>query len=151
VKQRKRGRVRVVGVVQRRDTGRPELVYGFATRDHEHCIRVTDLELILGVPITDGRAGDTEPDGLAQIGGRLVAVEVDNSGHMDRKQMRRKWHRYQNFAGFILVVTLTSGRMERLRKDAELVKDKALFTTFALLEGPARRCVDFYGNSVSLF
>src|SRR5437660_178312 len=28
VKQRKRGRIRVVGIVQRRDTGRPEFTYG---------------------------------------------------------------------------------------------------------------------------
>src|SRR5438874_429267 len=45
VKQRRRKRIRVIGIVQRRDTGRPEIAYGrFAKYDQiEHEIFVAEL------------------------------------------------------------------------------------------------------------
>src|SRR5262245_41231199 len=64
VKMRKRGRVRVVGVVQRRDTGRPELVYGpWCRQDQlEHEIRRTDFFLLFidALFVDDVKVGKTE-------------------------------------------------------------------------------------------
>jgi hypothetical protein len=149
VRQRKRGRVRVVGVVQRRDTGRPEIVYGRSSKDLEHDVRITDLELLLGTPIQPGvKVGRTVPDGVMVRDGRRCFIEVDNSGKMTPKQMQAKWDRYRGVDGFILVVAVKEERMQRLRKGAEAVQDLAiLLTTFDRLRA-GQPWVDWSGDSI---
>jgi len=95
--------------------------------------------------------GRTEPDGLIIRDGQECFVEIDNSGKMDAKQMLAKWKRYEGVKGYILVVAVTEARMQRLRKDAESVKDIALFTTFERLHSDlAEPWVDWYGKTVRI-
>jgi hypothetical protein len=154
-RQRRRGRVKAVGVVQRRDTGRPEVVYGRRCKptEIEHEVRVADLALHLrDYPFRRGeKVGRAEPDAVIVMDGHRIAIEVDNSGKMTSRQMAAKWERYQGSVEDILVVALAEGRMERLQKGAEAVKDRALFTTFARLRsGSAEPWVDWYGKTTSL-
>jgi hypothetical protein len=156
VRQRRRKRIRVVGVVQRRDTGRPELLYGrpFPRGMEEHEVRVTDLALyFLKYPFSrEAKVGRTHADAVMTLeGGRRCFIEVDNSENMTAKQMTAKWRRYEGTEGDILVVCVTEGRMQRLRAGAELVKDRALFTTFARLQSAMTEpWVDWFGNTVRL-
>ena len=153
MKQRKRGKVRVIGVVQRRDTGRPEIAYGRPCKpaEIEHEVRVTDLELILKVRIERGvTVGTAEPDGMATIDGRRCAIEIDNSGKMTAKQMQQKWKRYGKFDGFILIVAVWEERMQRLILWAEAVKEIALFTTFTRLLKVTEPWVDCTGQAIRL-
>ena len=151
-KQRRRKRVRVVGLVQRRETGRPEIVYvrRCPADTIEHEVRVTDFALLFSDCriVRDAKVGGTEADALMIRGGERCYVEIDNSGKMTAKQMTAKWKRYSGVDGFILVVALTETRMERLRRGADLVKNVALFTTFARLQsGMAEPWVDWYGRT----
>jgi hypothetical protein len=160
-KRRRRGKVRLNGVVQRRDTGRPEYVYGrwCKRREIEHELLVAELEVLLKVRIerdaevtardADGEVHKTEGDGRAVIQGQACVFEVDQSGKMSRKQAEKKWRAYQQFDGFILVCTLTEQRMEKLRSMCEAVKDKALFTTFARIRA-GKLWVDFEGHDAPL-
>lgn len=140
-------------MVQRKDTGRPEVVYGRSCRQAqlEHEVRVTDVAVHFhGRPFSrDARVGRTEADGLLIHDGRKCYVEVDNSGHMSARQMEDKWRRYGDVDGFILVVCRTEARMERLRRGAGLVKDAALFTTFDRLRAN-RPWTDWYGKTVEI-
>jgi hypothetical protein len=154
-KQRRRKRIFVVGIVQRRDTGRPELVYGRRCKQDqiEHELRVTDFALVFKDSrlTRDAKVGRTEADALMIRDGHRCYVEIDNSGKMTAKQMEAKWKRYDGVDGFILVVAVTEGRMQRLRRGAELVKDAALFTTFDRLRaGGSEPWVDWYGNTVGI-
>ncbi len=152
-KQRRRGRVKVVGMVQRRDTGRPEIVCGRSCKQDqiEYEVRVADLALLFrDSPMTRGvKVGRTEADGLMIRDGRRCYIEVDNSGKMTAIQMKAKWKRYDGADGFILVVAVTEGRMQRLRHGAEQVKNIALFTTFTRLQSEMPEpWIDWYGNTV---
>jgi len=147
--------VKVLGVVQRRDTGRPEVVYGRRCKptEIEHEVRVADLALhFRDCPFQRGvKVGRAEPDAVMVRDGERVAIEVDNSGKMTAKQMAAKWERYQDGNSYILVVALTEARMQRLRKGAEPVKDRALFTTFERLRsGMPEPWVDWYGQTTDL-
>ncbi len=154
VKQRRRRRIRIVGIVQRRDTGRPEVVYGRRCQQDqiEHEVRVTDLALhFKDSPFTRGaKVGRTEADATMIRQGRPCYIEVDNSGKMTGKQMQAKWKRYEGVDGFILVVAVTEGRMQRLRRGAELVKDLALFTTFERLQCMPEAWIDWYGKTTNI-
>lgn len=154
VRQRRRGRVRVIGVVQRRETGRPEIVYGRrCPQDQiEHEVRVAETELLLGTELQrEAKAGRTQADAVMVREGRTCFIEVDNSGNMTAAQMRAKWRRYEGVDGFILVIAVTEGRMQRLRKGADLVKDAALFTTFERLRsGMPEPWVDWYGKTAGI-
>jgi hypothetical protein len=105
-----------------------------------------------GCPFASGvKVGRAEPDAVMEIDGHRFAIEVDNSGKMAARQMAAKWERYQGEDEDILVVALTEGRMERLRKGAEAVKDRAMFTTFARLRsGSLEPWVDWYGKTTGL-
>lgn len=145
----------MIGVVQRRETGRPEHVQGRqCPQDQiEHEVRVTDFALLY--PDARAQRGDVvnraHPDLTLTIGGRRCYVEVDNSQKMTARQMRDKWERYGRIPDdeFILVVCRTAGRMERLRAGAEPVKDSALFTTFDRLRA-GLPWVDWYGNTAEV-
>ena len=166
MKQRKRGKIRVVGIVQRRDTGRPEIAYGRRCKpnDIEHEVRVADLELILKVKIERGvQINGAEPDGAAEIGGRTCYVEVDHSGKMTAGQMKEKWRRYCSVVQegeeevrrpptdcFILVVAMNEGRMKRLMDWSGMVREVALFTTFARLKNTVQPWVDCTGGTVRM-
>jgi hypothetical protein len=143
----------VVGVVQRRDTGRPEIAYGRRCPQDkiEHEVRVADLAIIFkDWPFIRGlKVGNAEPDGVMNYKGRRCSIEVDNSGKMTVKQMAAKWRRFGDVEGFILVVAMTEGRMQRLRNGAELVKNAALFTTFERLRS-GQPWIDFEGNPVKI-
>ena len=157
VKQRKKKRIRLRGVVQRRETGRPELCYGRRCREVEleHEVRITDFALLFRDCVFERgvKIGRAEPDAVMVKDGHTCAVEIDNTGHVDRKQMKAKWKLYDEskFSGYILVVAVTDSRMERLRKGAELVKDMALFSTFDRLRSDwAEPWLDWYGKSVRI-
>jgi len=154
-KHRGRKRITVIGIVQRRDTGRPEVVYGRRCKQDqiEHEVRVTDFALIFkDSPISrDAKAGRTEADGIMIRDGDRCYIEIDNSGKMTARQMESKWQRYQGVVGYILVVAVTESRMQRLRKGADLVKDIALFTTFERLGSELSEAwTDWYGNTVRI-
>lgn len=141
--------------MQRRDTGRPEIVYGRPCKldQIEHEVRVTDLALLFkDSPMTrHAKVGRTEADGLMIRDRHRCYIEVDNSGKMTAKQMEAKWKRYQGVDGFILVVAVTEARMQRLRRGAELVKDVALFTTFERLQSDMPEpWVDWYGHTAQI-
>jgi len=128
----------MVGLAQRRDTGRPSIAYGRRCRqvDIEHELRVTDFALRFPACLMDRgvKVGKTEPDGVMEIGGRRCFVEVDNSAKMARAQMQQKWKRYGKVDGYILVIARSEGRMLRLIEWSEAIKNVALFTTFTRLE-----------------
>ena len=153
-KQRRRGRVRVVGVVQRRDTGRPEIVYGKKCSPERlaHEVAVAELELLLDVELMrEAKVGRTQADAVAIISKRKWFMEVDNSAKMTAKQMQAKWERYQGVTDYILVVAMTESRMQRLRKGAERVKTIAMFSTFdRLRSGVPEPLVDWYGKAAPL-
>jgi hypothetical protein len=141
--------------VQRRDTGRPEIVYGRRCKatEIEHEVRIADLALHFPkYPFERGaKIGRAEPDAVMWIEGNRLAIEVDNSGKMTTKQMAAKWERYRTGEGDILVVAMSEARMDRLRKGAEAVKERALFTTFERLRAAmAEPWVDWFGKSASL-
>jgi hypothetical protein len=141
--------------VQRRNSGRPEIVYGRrCPQDQiEHEVRVTDLALRFpDSPFARGvKVGRTEADALMIRSGARCYVEVDNSGKMTTKQMEAKWKRYEGVEGFILVIAVTESRMERLRKGAEAVKNIALFTTFERLQsGRGEPWIDWYGQRTDI-
>ena len=75
---------------------------------------------------------------------------MDNSGKMTARKMKGKWERYKDFDGYILVVATKEHRMHKLRAGAELVKDKALFTTFDRLLNVVEPWTDWYGNTVRI-
>lgn len=141
--------------MQRRDTGRPELVYGKSCKQDqlEHEVRVTDFALFFrDCPFERGaKVGATEADGLLVRHGQRCYVEIDNSAKMTRKQMDAKWRRYAGCDGFVLVVALTEARMQRLRQWAVAMKEIALFTTFdRLRSGLCEPWIDWHGNTVRI-
>jgi hypothetical protein len=141
--------------VQRRDTGRPEIVYGRRCKQDqiEHEIRITDLALFFrDSPMSrDAKVARTEADGFMIRNGHKCYIEVDNSGNMAAKAMDAKWRRYDGVDGFILVVAVTDARMQRLRRGAELVKDVALFTTFErLFSNTEEPWIDWYGKTTRI-
>lgn len=157
MKQRKRRRISVVGIVQRRDTGRPELAYGrrCPSDQLEHEIRVTDFALLFPKCriVRDANVGRTVADGLMMLDGRRLFIEIDNSGKMNVRQLEAKWRRYSEAGGKfnVLVVAVTEGRMQRIRRGAELMKNVAFFTTFdRLRSGMAEPWLDFEGSSTDL-
>lgn len=95
--QRRRGRIHVVGVVQRRDTGRPEVVHGRRCKqtEVEHEVIVAEFEVLTNIRLERSKKrARTEPDGTGETEGNKVSVEIDNSGKMTvRKQMEAKWKR----------------------------------------------------------
>lgn len=155
VRQRRRRKLTPVGIVQRRDTGRPEIVYGrrqCKQREIEHEVRITDLALhFRGNTFTRGvKVAKTESDAFMIRDGNRCYLEVDNSQKMTlKKQMKSKFEKYQGVDGYVLVVSLTEARMERLRKAGEPVKDIALFNTFDRLRD-GKPWVDWYGRTVTI-
>ena len=150
---RRRKKIRVVGVVQRRDTGRPEVVYGRRCKaeDIEHEVMVAEAEILLGSRIERGaKVGKTEADGMLVRDGQRCFIEVDNSGKMTARQMQAKWKRYEGVEGDILVIATSEGRMQRLRAGGELVKSVALFTTFDRLRSVAEPWIDWHGKTVGI-
>lgn len=117
----------------------------------EHEVRITDFAVHYdGHPFTrDAKVGKTTADGLLTIDGQKCWVEIDNTGHMDKRQIESKWTKYGSVEGFILVVAVSEARKERLRKWSETVKDAALFTTFERLR-TGKPWVDWYGRTVEI-
>lgn len=151
-RQLRRKRIRLIGILQLKDTGRPALVYGRRCQQHqiEHEIRVTEFAILMDSTLERGvKAGRTEPDGLMIREETRFWIEIDNSGKMDAKQMQAKWKRFEGVDGFILVVAVTEERMQRLRKGAELVKNIALFTTFDRLRA-GLAWIDWYGKTTNI-
>jgi hypothetical protein len=147
--------MRVIGVVQRRESGRPEIVYGRRCPLDmiEHEVRVTDLALLFPDSLfaRGVKVGRTEADAVMMRNDQRCYIEVDNSGKMTQKQMQAKWKRYEGVTGFILVIAVTESRMERLRKGAEAVKNIALFTTFERLHsGKNEPWIDWYGQTTGM-
>ncbi len=138
-------------MIQRKDEGRPEIVYGRRCKQDnvEHEVMVAELEVLLCTRIErKAKAGTTHADGRSVIHGRSCFIEVDRAT-MGRRSMQAKWRRYEGVSEFILVVTVSDGRLERLRQWSELVQDRALFTTFDRLRA-GRPWVDRAGGEATL-
>jgi hypothetical protein len=155
VKERKRGLVEVVGWLNLRSTGRPELVFGRRCRPEEiaHEVGVAEVQLAFPDSLFErGEAtGATEADAMFVHDGERMYLEIDWSQNMSRKQMTAKWERYAGVAGTILVVTRTEARLETLRHNAGAVTDRALFTTFArLASGLEEPWTDACGKTTGL-
>jgi hypothetical protein len=145
--------VRAVCVVQMRETGRPEVCYGRPPKagDEEHEVRVAEIEVVTGWRIERCRLGKAQPDGVATVNGQTCAIEVDNS-RMSRKQYAAKWKTYDGVDAFILVITTSEQRMQKLRADAatSAVADRVFYSTFSRLENVAEPWVDCSGNALRL-
>ena len=151
--QRRRGRIAVVGVVQRRDTGRPEIAHGRRCKptEVEHEVMVCEFEVLTGFRLERSRKrGKTEPDGTGEAYGIPFSLEVDNTGKMTRKQMQAKWRKYQGVQGFVFVVATDESRMQRLREWACEFQDVGLlFSTFDRIRH-GRPWVDWSGKTLKL-
>ena len=153
MKRVRRKEVRVRGFVRRKDNGRAEYVYGRKCKegDEEHETMVYEFELITRFRVErDARIGKTEADGVLEHDGDLFFLEVDNSGKMSAKQMRKKWERYRGVTNVLLVVCTKEHRMHKLIKDADPVKNVAIFTTFDRLRNVAEPWLDCLGNTLAL-
>lgn len=148
--------MRVVGVAQRKDTGRPEIVYGRRCKADQvlHQVMLAELALMFrDSPFTpDAKVGRTEADAAMVREGRTCFVELDYSGKMTAKQMRAKWERYGRLRDdqVILVVAMGEARMERVRQGAEAVKDWIFVTTFDRLRNAPKPWIDFAGNAIRI-
>ncbi len=137
------------------ETGRPELVYGKKSKDEEleHEVLITEAELQLGGPFERNAAvGKTIADGLLIRDGARLYVEIDNES-MSPKQMKEKWMRYdEKLDGFILLICRTKGRLKRLVRSAERVKNVILFSRFAWLrkEKVSEKWIDWYGKRAKI-
>ena len=150
IRERKRGRITMSGVVQRKDTGRPEIVYGRRNKNLAHEVAVAEAEIQLQARLERGvKVGDAEPDGVTEIGGERCCVEVDHSGKMNAKQMKAKWEHYGEVKGFILVIAMSEWRMRRIIHWSEPVREVAFFTTFDRLRA-GRPWVDYDGKEAKL-
>lgn len=125
-----------MGIVQRKDLGRPELVYGRRCKHVEipHELYVCEAELLTGLYLERStKRGRAEPDGIAQKEGFTFYLEVDHSAKMNRRQMTAKFHRYAQKPAareFLLVIAHGAERMRRIADWAVAVESMALFTTF---------------------
>jgi hypothetical protein len=148
----RKGLIRIVGSLQG-DNGRPQVSVGRHCKPEAvaHEVAVCEVEVLTGWRIERGvRCGRAEPDGLVIVDGNRAYLEVDLATE-DRKQWRAKTRRYgEKVDGFILVVTTSAARMERLRQWSDLIKEVALFTTFASLRSPAPEWRDWFGKSVRI-
>lgn len=148
--------MKVIGVVQRKDTGRPEIAYGRRCKADQilHQVMLAEMALMYrDSPFTpDVKVGRTEADAAMVREGRTCFIELDNSGKMTARQMQAKWERYGRLGDdqVILVVTMSEGRMERIRKGAEAVRDWIFVTTFDRLRNAEKPWVDFAGNSIRI-
>ena len=153
-KERKRGRVRLEGMILMSETGRPELVYGKPSKgsDLEHEVLITEVELSLNelfqrnVPV-----GKTIADGMLIRKDAKLFIEVDNET-MSIPQMREKWQRYGDIDGFILLICRTTGRLRRLMKSADRAKHLILFSRFEWLrmENVKAKWIDWYGKRAEI-
>lgn len=148
-----RERIPVRGAMQRKDTGRPELIYGRKCKPSEaaHEVMVAEFEVLTGIRLERSKkSGRAEPDGTGEKDGVSFSLEVDHSGHMTKKQMQAKWERYKGSDGFVLVVAMTEGRMRKLMEWAEDVTERALFSTFDRLRDAKEPWTDREGKALRI-
>ena len=145
---RERGKLKYVGSVQLRDTGRPQDVYcnGWSvnTRHLFHEIKETDFlrcyepdaQIVRDPSRVDQRI-NPDAEVIFPKTGRFFFVEID-TGTEDLGFVVDKWRRiYSKVREFLLVVTLSPVRMQHLIERAEQVKEIALFSTLdAVLADP---------------
>ncbi|HYH66531.1 MAG TPA: hypothetical protein VD866_17690 [Urbifossiella sp.] len=159
--QRKRRKVRMLGIVQRRGRGRPEYVYGrrCKLRELEHEVRVTDVALMyrdLWTFTRDEEVGEgktkTIPDAGMTNGRKRAWLEVDNLGKQSRKQYAVKWAAYSCVGDFVLVVCTSEKRMQQVRSWCPAaLHDRVLLTTFdRLASDAAEPWIDCAGEPAEL-
>lgn len=134
----RRRKIRAIGLVLLKGTGRPQIVYGgrkIKLGMLEHEVLITELRLHFfphpferSVPI-----GKTTADALLFKDQTKFWIELDTN-RMDQRQMRAKWLRYGNCQDFILIVCQSEKRLKRLKESAQQVKHIALFTTMNRLK-----------------
>lgn len=134
----RRRKIRALGLVLLKGTGRPQIVYGgrkIKLGMLEHEVLITELRLFFfphaferSVPI-----GKTTADALLTKDQTRFWIELDTN-RMDARQMRAKWMRYGACQDFILIVCQSEKRLKRLKESAERVKHIALFTTMNRLK-----------------
>lgn len=156
VTQRRRNRVRMVGIVQEKATGRPAYIYGRYAKQQElfHELAVGRFALVYREHWTfsrDAAVGKTVADAAMTNGGRKAWLEVDNAHKQTKAQYRAKWRLYSGVQDFVLVVCHTERRMQKVRSWSEPVREIALFTTFERLASEQDEpWIDFDGHSTEL-
>jgi hypothetical protein len=119
-RERKRGAVEVIAVVQRNDTGHPSFVYALRGHKHrhaeiEHSLMRTEIEILMGCRIEAGeRFGRTVCDGLLERDGVRLHLEADWSGKETRKQWGDKLNRFPKETSDMVLVAAGEPRMRRL-------------------------------------
>lgn len=132
-KLRKRGKVRLVGRVQLKETGRPRDVYcGWHPKADTLLHELLLTRFLLKFPSQSIRRKNLEPfnhpDAEILIGETRYYVELD-TGTMSHKQIEQRFDEYRGALGTILWVTLSEERLQGLRAKAGPIKDIILFTT----------------------
>lgn len=129
-----KGRIRLVGTVQRRPTGRPEHVFcryrPWAALLHEvelteFCLRLDAGEILRGPHLRDNTI---RPDAVATINGQAFYVEWDR-GSMAKGQMAQRFRLYEGFPDYVLWICPDVERRDQLRTQAAALRHNALFTT----------------------
>ena len=120
------------------ESGRPENVYcnGWKPKYDQlrHELLLTDF--LLSYPESTTLRGwavtrRLRPDAEMTLGGYFYYVELD-TGEESYAQVRRRQARYAGVGDYVLYVTLSTRRLDGLRRHAhEAVKPIALFTTLA--------------------
>lgn len=150
------GRLRLIGKVISKESGRPENVYcnGWKPKadqlDHE--LLLTDFCSCF--PDADFKRGwivdrSLKPDAEMVLGRIRFNVELD-TGEQSLTQVRNRQKRYAGSTDFLLYICQTERRLESLRKNAEAcVQSLVLFTTLsAVQENPCSEMllIDCFGE-----
>lgn len=151
IKQRKKGKINVAGILLLNDTGRPTIIYGPNCGKLAHSVFVTDIWIALKVWIDPGvEFGSTVCDGLILRKTNRVHLEADHSMKETKDQWERKLAKFPEASDdFVLVVTHTAARMARL---IEWSSSRQSFMLFATLDGLRRGApaVDCRGRPATL-
>ena len=153
---RKRGKIRPVGTVMLKDSGRPLVVYcnTWQPKDLRHEVLLTDFLLLYPQAIVRrGYAVDEtiRPDAELTFGSRRLLVELD-TGEMTHRQVQQRWSVYRGVEDLLLVVTCSPTRLENLRRTCEAVANIALFTTLDQAKPSpfGEIWIDHFGNKAAL-
>ena len=153
-----RRKVKLCGMAQLNDRGRPSYVFARWTLKVDTCrheVLLTEFlipfflaEIIRGYE-TDRTL---RPDAEMTINGHKYLVEQDCCTMSYHDIVHKRFKKYEGYDGVVLWVTLTDARMDGLRRRAERVKDNALFTTLtsSLKEPFGGVWIDYSGHIHSM-
>lgn len=151
--------LRPVGKVISKESGRPEIAYCNGWKPGhklEHELLLTDFCMCF--PDAEFKRGwvvdrSLKPDAEMVLGGIRLNIELD-TGEQSHKQISKRQKRYAGSTDFLLYVTQSERRLEKLRKNAEeCVREIVLFTTLAEVQQDPRSdrlLVDCFGERSSI-